>query len=137
MGNNTSETNPSHKCLPRMWAIFYELNGKIYPCVTNLGCAEIWSENVNVYCDETKLNEIYEQTIAMTRRTERLKDSSAGHAYWEGCLKPEWRNGRVFISRVGSKDFPATLLKEPYWQGDKHNDGKKLWAIRVPCKINS
>lgn len=125
----------------KQWAIFYTApNGETFACNTHLGLAQLSYDAINVYCDETRLNEIYEQTIAYVRRDKRPADASGGNAYWEGCLKPEYRNGKVFISRVGSKDFPAKLLKEPKFQQEFGSDGKGygplLWALRVPCKLN-
>lgn len=119
----------------RQWAIFYTApNGRTYGCATHLGCCYISDEAVNLYCDKDKLKEIYEQTIAYVRRSERPPENS-GHGYWEGQLMPEWRNGKVFISRVGSKNFPAELTKAARFQSEEETGDKKIWALRVPCKI--
>jgi hypothetical protein len=127
---NLEQKNPQ-------WAIFYRSpKGEIMACATHLGCAYVNSTEVNVYCDDAKLQEIYKQTIAYTKRSERAPEGS-GHARWEGWLKPEYRNGTVFIARVGSKDFPAKLTREPRFQDDapEYPKDKLVWSLRVPCEL--
>lgn len=113
----------------REWAIFYKSpTGQTFACATHLGCAYMSSDRVNVYSSEATLNEIYEQTIKFSQRTKQAPEGS-GHARWEGWLKPEHRNGRVFIARVGSKDFPVKLTETKQF----NDEGV---ALRVAFEFN-
>ena len=116
------------------WIICYKVNGKIYPCSTHLGCTIIASECVNVYCNKAKLEENFKQAVAYSKR-EGQAPKDSGHAVWEGWLKPEWRNGKVFISRLNSATCPIKLTKEPHFQTEEYNKGEIVWALRVPCKV--
>ena len=122
------------KTTQKQWAIFYRVNGKLFGCATHLGLVILSSEEVNVYCDKAKLQEIFDQTVAKVHRS---KPATSGHAKWEGELKPEYRHGEVFIARVGSKDFPVKLLKAPRFQDDapEYPKGKPVWALRVPFEF--
>lgn len=115
----------------KQWAIFYRINGELYATATTLGLAILSDKCVNVYCDKDKLDELFAQTLSFTRRSKAV---TSGHGQYEVILAPKYRNGRLFISRVGSKDFPVKLLENPKFQGDGELE-KKVWALRVPCRF--
>ena len=105
----------------KLYGIFYQVNGKTFALYTHLGCASLSTRVINIFEDKKLVEDYYQRAIKMSWLTEFDKLDYTCN------LKPEYRGGRAFIARVGSKNFPANIL-DPI----KIFEG---WHLRAKCEI--
>lgn len=116
--------------MQKTYAIFYKVNGKTYSLFTHLGCIGV-SELVKV--------DLFKNKELLIKRYKRLVQISKGiESKNDVILNPLYRFGKVFISRIGSKDCPVVLTAAPHWQCEKDwpNGKDQDYALRVACRPN-